>query len=75
MLAWVAERHGIRPERLTVVSRGGSEPWYAELAGSYVAYKRYGSNVVLAWWNEQPEPVTDARFERLDALMQELSEG
>ena len=37
--------------------------------------ERYGANVVLAWWNEQPEPVTDARFERLDALMQELSEG
>jgi hypothetical protein len=48
---------------------------FDELAGSYVAYKRYGSNVVLAWWNEQPEPVTDARFERLDALMQELSGG
>ena len=46
-----------------------------ELAGSYVAYKRYGPNVVLAWWSEQPEPVTDARFERLDALMQELSAG
>lgn len=46
---------------------------FDELAGSYVAYKRYGSNVVLAWWNEQPEPVTDARFERLDALMTELS--
>lgn len=46
-----------------------------ELAGSYVAYKRYGPNVVLAWWNEQPEPVTDERFERLDALMQELAGG
>jgi hypothetical protein len=30
---------------------------------------------VLAWWNERPEQGTDARFERLDALMQELSEG
>jgi hypothetical protein len=46
---------------------------FDELAGSYVAYKRYGPNVVLAWWNEQPEPVTDERFERLDALMTELS--
>jgi hypothetical protein len=44
-----------------------------ELADSYVAYKRYGPNVVLAWWNERAEPVTDARFERLDALMQELT--
>jgi hypothetical protein len=48
---------------------------FDELAGSYVAYKRYGPNVVLAWWNEQPEPVTDERFERLDALMQEFAEG
>jgi hypothetical protein len=48
---------------------------FDELAGSYVAYKRYGPNVVLAWWNEQPEPATDERFQRLDALMQELSEG
>jgi hypothetical protein len=46
-----------------------------ELAGSYVAYKRYGSNIVLAWWNEQSEPVTDERFERLDALMQKLTAG
>jgi hypothetical protein len=36
MLAWAAERHGIDPARLTVVSRGGPEPWYADLAGSYV---------------------------------------
>ena len=48
---------------------------FDELAGTYVAYKRYGPNVVLAWWNEQAEQGTDARFERLDALMQELSEG
>ena len=46
---------------------------FDELASSYVAYKRYGPNVVLAWWNEQPEPVTDERFERLDSLMQELT--
>ena len=48
---------------------------FDELADSYVAHKRYGANVVLAWWNERAEPVTDARFERLDALMQELSAG
>ena len=48
---------------------------FDELAGSYVAYKRYGPNVVLAWWNEQPERVTDERFGRLDALMQKLTAG
>ena len=36
MLAWVCETHGVEPERLTVVSRGGAEPWYAGLTGSYV---------------------------------------
>jgi hypothetical protein len=45
------------------------------LAGSYVAYKRYGANVVLAWWSEKKQPVTDARWERLDRLMAELATG
>jgi hypothetical protein len=46
-----------------------------DLSKTYVAYKRYGPNVVLAWWNEKPEPGTDARFERLDALMSSLQTG
>jgi hypothetical protein len=45
------------------------------LAGSFVAYKRYGANVVLAWWSERKQPVTDARWERLDRLMAELATG
>jgi hypothetical protein len=48
---------------------------YDELAKSYVAQKRYGPNVVLAWWNEQKEPATDDRWERLDTLMQGLASG
>jgi hypothetical protein len=48
---------------------------FDELARSYVAYKRYGPNVVLAWWNEKKEPGTDARWERLDALMSGLETG
>jgi hypothetical protein len=39
------------------------------LSNSYVAYKRYGANVVLAWWSEGTEPVTDERFARLDELL------
>jgi hypothetical protein len=46
---------------------------FDELAGSYVAQKRYGANVVLTWWNERAEPGTDERWERLDAFMQELT--
>jgi hypothetical protein len=46
---------------------------YDELAKSYVAQKRYGTNVVLAWWNELREPVTDERWERLDAILQDVA--
>jgi hypothetical protein len=48
---------------------------YDELAKSYVAQKRYGSNVVLAWWNEQRDKGTDERWDRLDAVMQDIANG
>jgi hypothetical protein len=35
-LHWLFERHGIAPEQVTVVSRGGAGPWYEGLAGRYV---------------------------------------
>ena len=35
-LHWLFERHAIGPERVTVVSRGGVEPWYHGLCGRYV---------------------------------------
>jgi hypothetical protein len=46
-----------------------------ELANTYVAYKRFGDNAVLVWWNERPQPATDARWQRLDALMAGLATG
>jgi hypothetical protein len=48
---------------------------YDELAKSQVAQKRYGSNVVLAWWNEKRKPGTDARWEQLDQLVQQAVAG
>ncbi len=48
---------------------------YDELAKSYVAQKRYGQNVVLAWWNEKREQGTDERWERLDQLVQQSVDG
>jgi hypothetical protein len=48
---------------------------YDELAKSYVAQKRYGSNVVLAWWNETQKQGTDARWQRLDRILQSLANG
>jgi hypothetical protein len=34
-LHWLFERHGIGPEHVTVVSRGGVEPWYDGLCSRY----------------------------------------
>jgi hypothetical protein len=34
-LAWVAEHFGIGPERITVMSRGGSSAWYGGFASGY----------------------------------------
>jgi hypothetical protein len=48
---------------------------YDELAKSYVAQKRYGPNVVLAWWNEKRKQGADERWERLDQLMQQSVSG
>jgi hypothetical protein len=45
---------------------------YDALAKSYVAQKRYGSNVVLAWWNESRQQRTDERWQRLDRILQDL---
>jgi hypothetical protein len=36
MLRRLCERHAIPPERVTVISRGGAEPWYRGLCGRYV---------------------------------------
>jgi hypothetical protein len=33
---WTVARYGIDPSRLTVVSRGGTAPWYGALAARYV---------------------------------------
>jgi hypothetical protein len=48
---------------------------YDTLSRSYVAHTRYGANVVLAWWNEQREPGTDVRWERLNEMLAALERG
>ena len=48
---------------------------FDDLAKSYVAQKRYGPNVVLAWWNEKTTKGTDARWRRLDRLLQDIASG
>lgn len=36
---------------------------------SWIAYKRYGANVVLVWWAESTERSPDARWRRLDRVL------
>jgi hypothetical protein len=45
---------------------------YDELAKSYVAEKRYGENVVLAWWNEKRHKGVDVAWVRLDKLLEQM---
>jgi hypothetical protein len=35
-LAWAVDRYGVAPERVIALSRGGTQPWYSGIAGSYV---------------------------------------
>lgn len=35
-IAWAADRYGVGPDRLIVLSRGGTHPWYAGIASRYV---------------------------------------
>lgn len=41
-------------------------------SGTWIAYKLYGDNVVLAWFSEAKDPVTDARWSRLDQVLSGL---
>jgi hypothetical protein len=41
-------------------------------SGTWVAYKRYPPNVVLAWFSGSKTQAVDTRFERLDRVLAEL---
>jgi hypothetical protein len=42
-------------------------------SGTWIAYKRYGRNVVLVWFTESKEQAVDARWERLDEVLADLA--
>lgn len=42
------------------------------LSRTWIAYKRYGENVVLAWFSERKDRETDERFSRLDRVLSGL---
>ena len=83
LLEWFVRRHGIEPARLVAVSRGGAEPWYAGLAGSYRDALDYVSPEELRAWHAGREGETGtqkqtapSRFERtlLDRVREDLAE-
>jgi hypothetical protein len=41
-------------------------------SGTWVAYKRYSGNVVLAWFSGSKTQALDTRFERLDRVLADL---
>jgi hypothetical protein len=41
-------------------------------SGTWIAYKRYPPNVVLAWFSESKTQAVDTRFERLDRVLSGL---
>jgi hypothetical protein len=53
----------------------GADSVYWELdsqSKTWVAYKRYGGNVVLVWFSGSKEQQADERFERLDSILSGL---
>lgn len=43
-------------------------------SGTWVAYRRYGENVVLAWFSGRRTPTVDARWERLDRILSDVAD-
>ena len=35
-VAWAADHYGVRPERIIALSRGGTDLWYRNVAGTYI---------------------------------------
>jgi hypothetical protein len=70
-----------RPQALTSLLRDKAtgRPLEADPSGvywerdtqsrSWIAYKRYGANVVLVWWAESAARSADARWRRLDRVL------
>ena len=42
-------------------------------SGTWIAYKRYGRNIVLVWFSESKQQAVDERWERLDGVLDDLA--
>lgn len=56
------------------LERKGELLWeFDELSQGWVAHKQYGPNVVLVWFSEKKQPRVDARWHRLDRLLEDVA--
>ena len=53
MLRWAQEAYGLKPERLVIVSRGGVQGWYGDLATRYVDLFDFFSPAEFAAFNAE----------------------
>jgi hypothetical protein len=53
-LNWLTSEGGVDPARVVAVSRGGADPWYADVAGGYVdLFDHYSAADIRAWHEDR----------------------
>ncbi len=72
-LRWFAAEYRVAPDRLTVLSRGGTGSWYAPAAGRYVEVFDYiAADVFRAWQSERFDEIGEQKQTRMTARERQL---
>lgn len=72
-LRWFASAYHVAPERLTVVSRGGTASWYAPMAGHYLdVFDFIGADVFRRWHEEHVGEIGEQKQTRVTARERQL---
>lgn len=72
-LRWFASEFGVGPERVTVVSRGGTASWYAPIAGGYLDVFDYvGADVFRRWQEAHVGEIGEQKQTRMTARERQL---
>lgn len=72
-LRWFASEFRVAPDRLTVVSRGGTASWYGPIAGRYLDVFDYvGADVFRRWHDERVDEIGEQKQTRVTARERQL---
>jgi hypothetical protein len=72
-LRWFASEFRVAPERLTVLSRGGTASWYAPIAGGYHDVFDYVSaDVFRRWYDEHVGEIGEQKQTRITSRERQL---